>query len=142
MIFGAVDYRLALVAALVSVVPLCAQVRFTKQLDRVLVEIDGRPYTTFYLAPGGNKPYLYPLSTASGVVVTRHYPMEEFPGETKDHPHHRGMFFAHGEVNGFNFWATEPGSQGPKQGRMALVKVLEAEGGAKSGAIRAVFDGQ
>lgn len=132
---------LSLAVGLVYILPVWGEVRFTKQPDRVLVEIDGKPYTTFYLAPGGNKPYVYPLSTASGIVVTRHYPMEEFPGETKDHPHHRGMFFAHGEVNGLNFWATEPGSKSPKQGRMSLVKVLESDGGAKSGTISAVFDG-
>jgi hypothetical protein len=60
MFFGSIAYRLGLAAGLVSVVPLCAQVRFTKQPDRVAMEIDGQPYTTFYLAPGGNKPYVYP----------------------------------------------------------------------------------
>ena len=66
----------------------------------VEVEIEGKQYTTFCLAPGGNKRYVYPLSTASGVVVTRHFPMGALPGEAKDHPHHRGMFFSHGEVQG------------------------------------------
>src|SRR5436305_9830004 len=92
----------------IAVWPVSAQVQFQRQGDEIHVQIDGKPYTTFYLAPGGNKPYIYPLSTADGVVVTRHFPMEEFPGETKDHPHHRGLFFAHGEINGYNFWATEP----------------------------------
>jgi hypothetical protein len=68
--------------------------------------------------------------------------MEQFPGETNDHPHHRGMFFSHGDVNGFNFWATEPGSNPAKSGRMVLKKVVEAKGGAKSGMMQAVFDGQ
>jgi hypothetical protein len=119
--------------------PLCAQVKFTPQADRIQVEIDGKPYTTFYLAPGGNKPYLYPLSSASGIVVTRHFPMETFPGETKDHPHHRGMFFSHGDVNGYNFWATEPGTNSAKSGRMVLKNVLETKGGQKSGTVSAVF---
>ena len=132
--------RSSVLSALVLALPLCAQVKFTEQAERILVEIDGKPYTTFYLAPGGNKPYVYPLSTASGIVVTRHFPMEEFPGETKDHPHHRGMFFSHGDVNGINFWATEPGTNGAKQGRMVLKKVLEAKGGQKSGTVRVVFD--
>lgn len=107
----------------------------------ILVEIEGKPYTAFYLAPGGNKPYLYPLSTASGLVVTRHFPMESFPGETNDHPHHRGLFFSHGDINGINFWATEPGSTNPNQGRMQLVKITEMKGGAKEGTIQAVFKG-
>ena len=118
--------------------PLCAQVKIEPKEDRVAVEIDGKPYSDFFLAPGGNKPYLYPLRTASGIVVTRHYPMEE--GETRDHPWHHGMFFEHGSVNGADFWSTEPGSTDPKKGRIALKKVLEAKGGAKSGTIKAAFD--
>jgi hypothetical protein len=134
--------RLVAFAALLLALPLCAQVKFAEQADRILVEIDGKPYTTFFLAPGGNKPYVYPLSTASGLVVTRHFPMDVFPGETNDHPHQRGMFFSHGDVNGYNFWATEPGTKSPMAGRMALRKILEAKGGKKSGTIRAVFDGE
>jgi len=122
--------------------PLGAQVEFTQRADRIVVEIGGKPYTTFFLAQGGNKPYLYPLSTAAGIVVTRHFPMESFPGETTDHPHQRGLFFSHGDINGYNFWATEPGSNTPKMGRMVLKKVLDAKSGEKSGTIRAVFEGQ
>ncbi|MGA2198217.1 MAG: PmoA family protein [Bryobacteraceae bacterium] len=146
--------RFALFASFILALPLGAQVKITQAApDRILVEIDGKPYTTFYLAPGGNKPYVWPLSTASGAVVTRHFPMEEFPGETKDHPHHRGLFFAHGDINGIDFWQTEPGNGPPQavpqknagtglwQGSMKLKQVVEARGGAKSGAIKAVFEG-
>ena len=132
----------AIVMFAVLAAPLGAQVKFAQQADRVLVEIDRKPYTTFFLAQGGNKPYLYPLSTAAGIVVTRHFPMESFPGETNDHPHQRGLFFSHGDINGSNFWATEPGSDTPNKGRMVLKKVLDAQGGAASGAIRAVFEAQ
>ena len=122
--------------------PLDGQVKFTQAADRIQVEIGGKPYTTFFLAQGGNKPYLYPLSTASGIVVTRHFPMEAFEGETHDHPHQRGLFFSHGDISGYNFWATEPGSNSPKMGRMVLKKVVDARGGEKSGEIQAVFEGQ
>src|SRR5689334_24427949 len=108
--------RLFVAAALVLTAPLCAQVKFTQAPGRIQVEIDGKPFTTFYLAPGGNKPYLYPLSTATGAVVTRHFPMEDAPGETHDHPHHRGLFFSHGDINGVNFWATEPNSKETNKG--------------------------
>lgn len=127
--------------AFLLALPLGAQVRITPGTDRIAVEIDGKAYTDFFLAADGNKPYVYPLRTAGGVIVTRHYPMEEFPGETRDHPHQRGLFFAHGEVNGYNFWATEPGTKSPKKARMALKKVVEARGGKSSGRIQAVFDG-
>lgn len=122
-----------------------AQVTLTQAApDRVLVEIDGKPYTTFYLAQGGNKPYLWPLSTASGAVVTRHFPMEQYAGETTDHPHHRGLFFAHGDINGIDFWATEPGRPSPEhmpQGHMVLTKPVQIKSGSE-GTIKAVFEGQ
>jgi hypothetical protein len=118
-----------------------AQVKITRGTDRISVEIDGRPYTDYFLSADGNKPYVYPLRTASGILVTRHFPMEQFAGETQDHPHHRGMFFAHGDINGVNFWATEANIKAPNKGSMVLKKVVEAKGGAKSGTIKAVFDG-
>jgi hypothetical protein len=31
------------------------------------------------------------------------------PGETHDHPHHRSLWIAHGEVNGADNWSEEPG---------------------------------
>ena len=146
-----------LAVPMLALLPLCAQVKFTQAApDRIAVEIDGKPYTTFYLAPDGNKPYVWPLRTATGAIVTRHFPMEDFPGEVKDHPHHRGMFFSHGDINGINFWATEQpaatarkgqpkgqlkGQPRLERGSMTLKKVLEMKGGSKSGTIKAVFDG-
>jgi len=120
---------------------LSAQVKITQGTGRISVEIDGRPYTDYFLSADGNKPYVYPLRTASGILVTRHFPMEEATGETHDHPHHRGMFFAHGDISGVNFWATEANVKAPNKGSMVLKKVVEAKGGAKSGTIQAVFDG-
>jgi hypothetical protein len=120
---------------------LSAQVKITPGAGRISVEIDGKPYTDYFLSADGNKPYLYPLRTASGILVTRHFPMEEAAGETHDHPHHRGMFFAHGDISGVNFWATEANIKAPNKGSMVLKKVVEAKGGAKSGTIKAVFDG-
>ncbi len=132
------SWMAAVVCIPMTVFPLCGQVKMVPQADRIAVEIDGKQYSEFFLAPGGNKPYLYPLRTASGIVVTRHYPTEE--GETRDHPWHHGMFFEHGDVNGADFWDTEPASTGPHKGRIVLKKVLEAQGGSKSGTIKAAFD--
>src|SRR6266700_1800830 len=126
---------------LFAALPLSAQVKITRGADRISVEIDGKPYTDYFVAADGNKPYVYPLRTASGIVVTRHFPMEAVAGETNDHPHHRGMFFAHGDINGVNFWATEANIEAPNKGRMALKNVVEAKGGEKSGIIKAVFNG-
>lgn len=129
------------VLLLISALSLTADVKFTSQPHEISVEIDGKPFTILYLAPDGNKPYLYPLRTATGAVVTRPLVQEKVAGETKDHPHHRGMFFSFGDVNGVNFWATEPTSTATNNGKMVLKKVIETKGGRKTGTIQAVFDG-
>lgn len=57
-------------------------------------------------------PYLYPLTSPSGANICRHWPMEkDAPSEETDHPHHRGLWLSHGDVNGYDFWA---GSVGKK----------------------------
>jgi hypothetical protein len=132
--------RISFIAVLAALT-LSAQVKITRGTDRISVEIDGKPYTDYFISADGNKPYVYPLRTASGILVTRHFPMDVVPGETNDHPHHRGMFFAHGDISGVNFWATEANIKSANKGRMVLKKVIEAKGGTKSGTIKAVFDG-
>src|SRR5215475_5624504 len=93
--------------AMLCALPLCAQVKITPQgSEKIAVEIDGKPFTDFYVSAKNPKPYLHPLRTADGKSVTRGFPMiPDVPGESKDHPHHRGLWFAHGNVNGYNFWA-------------------------------------
>lgn len=116
-----------------------AQVKITKAADRISVEIGGKPYSAFFIGPETQKPYLHPLRAASGTIVTRRYPMEMLEGETRDHPHHRGLWFSHGDVNGIDFWGNEPG-QSQKAGRIVLKKVTGVESGKKSGQIRATFE--
>jgi len=132
--------RIYLILA-VAVLSLNAQVKITKGVDRIGVEIDGKAYTEYFLSSDGNKPYVYPLRTASGIIVTRHFPMDQAAEETHDHPHHRGMFFSHGDINGINFWATEPGTKAPNKGTMVLKNIAEAKSGSKSGTVKSVFDG-
>ena len=68
----------------------------------ILITIDSKPYTTLSYGPETMKPYLHPLRSASGRIVTRRYPMETVAGETHDHPHHRGLWFSHGDLNGYD----------------------------------------
>src|SRR5262244_632072 len=72
--------------------------------QRVDVTIDGKPFTSYIWPTSLKKPVLYPLITDEGVTVTRGYPLEPRPGERVDHPHHAGMWFNYGNVNGFDFW--------------------------------------
>ena len=107
----------ALFAPLVSslVAAAATDVKLTRADDRVRVEIGGQLFTE-YIFKGAQKPYFHPVIGADGTQLTRNYPMKaDVPGEVKDHPHHRGLWFTHGDVNGLDFWAE---SNGPKQGRI------------------------
>jgi len=120
--------------------PLAAQVRIAQHgIEYISVEIKDKPFTQFFIGPETNKPYLHPLRSASGKIVTRGYPMEEdISGESRDHPHHRGLWFSHGDVNGFDFWGNE--ARGGKFGRIVLAKINSLTDGKDSGAIDATFD--
>lgn len=119
--------------------PMAAQVRVAQHgIEFISVEIAGKPFTQFFIGPETNKPYLHPLRSASGKMVTRGYPMEEIPGETRDHPHHRGLWFSHGDVNGLDFWGNE--ERGGKFGRIVLQKVNGVTSGKESGSIDATFE--
>ena len=123
-----------------AVVPLCAQVKFTRATGRISVDIDGKPFTGFYIGPDAPKPYLHPLRAASGEIVTRRFPMEKVAGEATDHPHHRGLWFTHGDVNGIDFWMNELADGRTNLGRVVLNKVVDVKSGDKSGSVSALFD--
>ncbi|MBY0507330.1 MAG: PmoA family protein [Bryobacteraceae bacterium] len=118
-----------------------AQVGVVAQKNQVDVTIDGQPYTTLYFGPDTTKPYLHPLRAASGKLVSRRFPMDNVDGESKDHPHHRGLWFSHGDVNGWDFWANEKSQKGVGKGSgvIALDKLVSAKGGKKAGEIKANF---
>lgn len=70
----------------------------------VEVAIDDEPFTT-YNFDDGEFPYFYPLRAPGGINVTRHWPMRDGDkDEQRDHRHHRSLWFAHGNVNGLDFW--------------------------------------
>lgn len=72
--------------------------------QRVDVTIDGKPFTSYIYPNTIKKPVLFPIRTASGTVITRGFPLEPRPGERVDHPHHVGLWFNYGDVNGLDFW--------------------------------------
>ena len=88
-----------------------AAVSFDHHDDQIDVMLAGEDFTTLYLSPQGPVPYFHPLRAADGTIVSRQYPMVEgVPGESSDHPHHRGLWFNHNEVNGANFWENADGA--------------------------------
>lgn len=79
----------------------------------------------------GSKPYLYPLLGPNGKSITRDFPMKvKVEGEDQDHPHHRSLWFTHGEVGGVDFWA-----EGAKQGKIRKTRVEKVESGPVFGRI-------
>lgn len=122
-----------------------AQVQVKQSPDRISVTIDGKPFTEFFVGADAVKPYLHPLRSASGKIVTRSYPMETVEGEAKDHPHHRGLWFTHGLVNEVDFWANEKNQKGAgKAGRGVIItrRITAVESGKKKGTIGANFEWQ
>src|SRR5580692_6247074 len=115
---------LLLAAALVSL-PAFSQVKITNGPEKISVEINGKPFTDFYVAgPEVTKPYLWPLRTATGTYVTRMWPMEKVEEEASiakpDHQHQRGLWFAHDTVNKLDFWNNEASYTTPNRGKMVL----------------------
>ena len=99
---------------------------------RVDITIDGKPFTSYIWPDKLAKPVLYPLRTANGTVVTRGFPLEPRPGERVDHPHHVGLWFNYGNVNGFDFWnnseATKP-EDAPRMGNIRHRAITLAKSG-------------
>ena len=74
------------------------------------VHIGGEPFTGYHFGPQVARPYLYPILASGGAGVTRNWPMvADVPGETHDHPHHKGLWTAHGDVNEVDNWSEAPG---------------------------------
>jgi hypothetical protein len=99
---------------------------------RVDVFVDGQPFTAYVWPESLTKPVLYPLRTEKGTLVTRGFPMDPRPGERTDHPHHVGLWFNYGDVNGVDFWNNStalPPAKQAQMGRSRHVKVVSATSG-------------
>lgn len=127
-----------------------ASVKLERSQDRITVDIDGRPFTTYYFGPETSKPYLMPLRTASGTIITRGFPVGNDvsagnPKASSFEPHQRPLYFAHGDIDGLDFWGEQAfvkyyndhGHQG--YGHMTLKSVEEAKASGGSATIRALF---
>ncbi len=79
-------------------------IAFTRRPGRIDVSAGGQPFTSFHYAGQWDKPFLWPLRSASGVVVSRGFPIEKREGETSDHTWQRGIWFSHGDINGVDYW--------------------------------------
>ncbi len=114
--------------------------------DHIEILVGGRPFTTYCFGTDAAKPYLYPLRSAQGTIVTRGFPMvTDITGEDRDEPHQRALYFAHGDINGFDFWGEAAFSRwsrhpASKFGRTVFRKLDEMRDGSDSGSLMAEFD--
>ena len=103
---------------------------------RVDITIDGKPFTSYVWPTSLKKPVLYPLIDDEGVTVTRGFPLAPLSGERVDHPHHAGLWFNYGNVNGFDFWnnsdAIKPENRS-KMGTILQTGIVSAKSGPDRG---------
>ena len=136
LVIDAVVKNIAL--ALLAVCPLTwAEVTVTEKQGAVAISVDGRLFTEYHY---GDAPhvYYYPVIGPGGAKMTRAYPMEKADGEETDHPHHRSIWFSHGDVNGVDFWSEPASHKGtPKHpvGKIEHDGIVKAQGGKESGVV-------
>ncbi len=107
-----------------------ASVTVTETGKTVRVEINGQLFTEYYFKDVP-RPYFYPVIGPTGKSVTRHWPMKDVENEEQDHIHHRSLWYAHGDVNGHDFWSEESG-----HGKIIHDRFLELRSGPKTGIIK------
>ncbi len=99
-----------------------------KEKDKkVEVFIDGKFFTAYIYPDNMEKQTLYPIVSASGKTITRGYPMNPRPFERTDHPHHVGLWFNFGDVNGLDFWNNSfaiKAADKPKYGTVKFKKIV------------------
>lgn len=116
------------------------KVSFSEDLKQKKVDvlIDGKSFTSFLYPDNLEKPILYPLQTASGLTVTRGFPLSKNGNERTDHPHHVGLWFNYESVNGLDFWNNSyniPADKKSKYGWIRNVKVTAVQDGAHKGSL-------
>jgi len=73
---------------------------------KLRVEADGKLFTEYHYKDVA-RPYLYPVIGPSGASMTRDWPMKDTGKDSTDHPHQKGLLYAHGSVNGVDCWSEQ-----------------------------------
>src|SRR6185436_17382031 len=110
---------------------------------RVDILVDGRPFTSYVWPETQKKPVLYPLNASDGTPVTRGFPLEPRAGERVDHPHHAGLWFDYGNVNGVDFWNNSvflTPEQRTKMGTITQQRITRATSGKDRGELSVETD--
>ena len=132
--------RMAQTAVAASALALAAHAQVTvtphEAEHRVDVTVGGQAFTSYLWPDSLDKPVLYPLVAPDGTTVTRGFPLHPRPGERVDHPHHAGVWFNYGNVNGFDFWNNSgaiAAAQKPKMGSIHHTRIVSTRSGKTQG---------
>ena len=102
--------------------------------NKVDVLIDGKLFTSYHYPINIEKPFLFPVYSPDGSVITRGYPFEPRKNERVDHPHHIGIWFNYGNINSLDFWNNSseiPASKKDSYGHIVHQKIVKAISGKK-----------
>lgn len=90
-----------------------AQVKLLNNPEKGVVDImiGDEHFSTYHYGSHVVRPYLNPLITVQGKSVLRP-PVPEGNPENLDHVHHRGVWVAHGDINGVDNWSEVEGCHG------------------------------
>jgi hypothetical protein len=92
---------------------------------KVDVMIGGKLFTSYCWPDNVMKPVLYPVMTSEGTEITRGYPLKPRAGERVDHPHHIGIWFNYGDVDGFDFWNNSEAIPADKKSGYGTIKHMK-----------------
>ena len=92
---------------------------------KVDVMVDGKLFTSYCWPDNVMKPILYPVMTSEGTEITRGFPLKSRAGERVDHPHHVGIWFNYGDVDGFDFWNNSDAIPADKKSGYGTVKHMK-----------------
>ncbi len=106
--------------------PSLPKLQATLEQDKVVVTVDGRPFTCYKFARSQKYPYFWPVH---GPVSNQSVTTES----SEPYPHHHSLFFGCDRVNGGNYW-----QEGNERGQILSEgpKLIEASGS------RIVFAGE
>jgi hypothetical protein len=124
--------KIALVAC--ATVAARADITVREADGQVRVEADGALFTEYHYQNVA-RPCLFPVLGPGGAPMTRSWPMVKTTNEPTDHVHHKGLWFAHGSVNGWDFWSEQKAF-----GKTVHRKFLALQSGREAGSLRALND--
>jgi len=140
------QFRTALILALVFLLTtsctsesLQVSIENMPEESRIDVTVGGESFTSFMYDSGFEKPFIFPVVAANGTIVSRGFPIDSREGETVDHPHHTGLWFSYGYVNGIDYWGNSkaiPDSLKSRYGTIRLKSIEESGVEAGKGIIR------